>query len=72
MKFILKRCTRHRVIVTLKSGAAFGGVLYEVDSEALVLKEASVLEDNGTDRRPVPADGNIVVLRADVDYMQFV
>lgn len=71
MKFILKRCTRHRVIVTLKSGVAFGGVLYEVDAEALVLKEAVVLEDNGTDRISVPADGNIVVLRADVDYMQF-
>lgn len=71
MRFILKRCTRHRVIVTLKSGAAFGGILYEIDSEALVLKEATVLEDNGTDRRPVPADGVIVVLRADVDYLQF-
>lgn len=71
MKFILKRCIRHRVIVTLKSGAAFGGVLYEADSEAFVLKEATVLEDNGTDRRPVPADGVIVVLRADVDYLQF-
>lgn len=71
VKFILKRCVKHRVIVTLKSGAAFGGILYEADPEAFVLKEATVLEDNGTDRRPVPADGVIVVLRADVDYLQF-
>lgn len=71
MKFILKRCVRHRVIVTLKSGAAFGGVLYEADSEAFVLKEATVLEDNGTDRRPVPADGVIVILRDTVDFLQF-
>jgi small nuclear ribonucleoprotein (snRNP)-like protein len=70
-RWILKKCLRHRVIVTLKSGAAFGGVLYEADSEAIVLKEASVLEASGTDRHPVPADGSIVVLRAEIDYLQF-
>lgn len=70
-RWILKRCLRHRVIVTLKSGAAFGGVLYEADAEAIVLKDASVLEANGTDRNPVPADGSIVILRGDVDFMQF-
>ena len=70
-RWVLKRCLRHRVIVTLKSGAAFGGVLYEADTEAIVLKDAAVLEANGTDRNPVPADGSIVILRGDVDFMQF-
>lgn len=70
-RWILKRCLRHRVIVTLKSGAAFGGILYEADAEAIVLKEAAALEANGTDRHPVPADGSIVILRADIDYAQF-
>jgi small nuclear ribonucleoprotein (snRNP)-like protein len=70
-RWILKKCLRHRVIVTLKSGAAFGGVLYEADTEAIVLKDATVLEANGSDRNPVPADGSIVVLRAEIDFMQF-
>jgi small nuclear ribonucleoprotein (snRNP)-like protein len=69
-RWILKKCLRHRVIVTLKSGMAFGGILYEQDTEALVLKEASLLEANGTDRVHTPADGAIVILRADVDYVQ--
>lgn len=71
MKHILRKCLRHRVIVTLKSGAAFGGILYEADSEAFVLKEATALEANGSDRRAVPVDGALVLLRQDIDYCQF-
>lgn len=70
MRRILKKCLRHRVIVTLKSGVTFGGVLYDADVDALVLKDASVLEANGTDRHHTPADGAIVVLRTDVDFLQ--
>lgn len=71
MKHLLKKCVRHRVIVTLKTGEAFGGILFEADSECLVLKEAALLEANGTDRIPTKADGSVVILRPDVAYLQF-
>lgn len=71
MKRIIRNHLRHRVIVTLRTGAAFGGVLYEADSEAVVLKDATALESNGTDRVAVPADGSMVFLRDNIDYLQF-
>lgn len=67
MRHLLRNRLRHRVVVTLKSGSAFKGVLYEADSEALVLREAEQINDS---RGPVPVDGELVVLRADLDYLQ--
>lgn len=55
------------VIVTLKSGSTFGGVLYVEDSGAVVLAKAEQYMPEGT---RVPADGEIIVLRADVDFIQ--
>lgn len=67
MKRLIRNRLRHRVVVTLKSGAAFEGVLYEADSEALVLREAKQVNET---RGPVPVDGELVLFRADVDYLQ--
>jgi small nuclear ribonucleoprotein (snRNP)-like protein len=55
------------VVVTLKSGTSFGGVLYVEDSGALVLAKAEHLRDDGT---KIPADGEIILLRSDVDFIQ--
>jgi small nuclear ribonucleoprotein (snRNP)-like protein len=71
VKRLIREHLRKRVIVTLKSGEAFGGVLFSADSEALVLREAVLLEVNGTDRAAQPVDGELLVLRADVAYLQF-
>ena len=68
MNHVLKTRLHYRVIVTLKSGAAFQGVLWEQDRQALVLRDASALP--GSNQQPVPVDGELVVLLADVDYLQ--
>lgn len=71
MKRLIREHLRRKVVVTLKSGDAFEGVLFAADSEALVLRNATVLEAGGTDRVPVPVDGELLLLRPDVAYLQF-
>lgn len=70
MKHILKQRLRRNVLVTLKSGDAFRGVLFERDSEALVLRNAA-LADPRSDNQFITASGEILCLWADVAYMQF-
>lgn len=60
---------RERVIVTLKSGAAFGGVLYSHDDKALVLRETQAL-GAGERSTDLPLDGELIVLLPDVAYIQ--
>lgn len=63
----LSSLERRRTIVTLKSGEAFAGVLYAVDRESLTLRNAELLTAG---ERAVPVDGEVLVLRADVAYLQ--
>lgn len=58
-----------RVIVSLKSGEAFEGVLFEADAGALVLRDASAVAA-AEDRSDLPLDGELLVLMADVAYIQ--
>lgn len=60
---------RDRVVVTLKSGDAFVGVLFSHDNKALVLREAQAVGagDRSTD---LPLDGELIVLLPDVAYIQ--
>lgn len=68
---VLNRRIRSTVILTLKSGAAFQGVLFEADRTAYVLRNASLLEPTtNPDASVTPVDGELVVLAADVAYMQ--
>jgi hypothetical protein len=69
MNRILRSRVRQTVIVTLKTGASFRGVLYDADREALVLRGTQVL---GGREGAAPVDGELVVLVADVDYLQVV
>lgn len=55
------------VVITLKSGTTFGGVLYAEDSGAVVLAKAEHVQRDGS---KVSADGEIVILRGDVDFIQ--
>lgn len=59
---------RRRVVVNLKSGTAVVGVLFETRGSLLVLRDASVV----THGKTAPADGEIVVDVAEVDYAQVV
>ncbi len=60
---------RDRVIVTTKTGAAFAGVLYSCDGKALVLRDAAAVGE-GERRTDLPLDGELIVLFADVAYIQ--
>lgn len=58
---------RRRVLVNLKSGSAFRGILWQHRGPLLVLRGAELLE---TGAEPRPVDGEIVVERSNVDFVQ--
>ena len=66
---VLNTRLRERVIVTCKTGESFAGVLFSHDNKALVLRQTEALGvgENGTN---VPVDGELIVLLADVAYLQ--
>lgn len=66
---VLSSRLRERVIVTCKDGGAFAGVLFSLDDKALVLRDAEALEA-GDRRANLPLDGELIVLLADVAYIQ--
>jgi hypothetical protein len=66
---VLRDRTFHTAIVTLKAGSSFRGVLYAHDREALVLRNVEMLAEP---RTVTPVDGELVVLFADVLYLQFI
>lgn len=71
MKHLIRQHLRRSVLVSLKSGEGFRGVLYAADSECVVLRNAQLVDATGTDRTPAPVDGELLVLRPDIAYLQF-
>lgn len=59
---------RTKVLVTLKTSEAFEGVLWDHDRQALVLRNAAIIGVAGDP--PAAVDGEVVVLLADVAYIQ--
>lgn len=66
---VLRNRWRERVVVTLKSGESFMGVLWSNDSRALVIRQASAV-GAGENRSDLPLDGEVIVLLADVAFLQ--
>lgn len=64
---ILRDRVRSVVVVTLKTGEAYRGVLWDADHHALVLRNAHALAHGG---ERIVVDGELLVLRTDVAYMQ--
>jgi small nuclear ribonucleoprotein (snRNP)-like protein len=64
---LLRRRMKSEVVATLKSGAAFRGVLMDVDPRTLILRNAEIL--NGEPKRVV-VDGELVLSRVEVNYLQ--
>lgn len=58
-----------RVIVNLKTGKAFRGVLWERRGEYLVLRDAQMIRER---EGPLPVDGELVVDKTNVDFMQVI
>ena len=67
------RLLRHRakqmVVVTMKSGLSFRGVLFDVDDRSFVLRNAEALEQ-GPHGGNVTVDGEVVMARSDVEFWQ--
>lgn len=63
---VLQARMSNEVIVTLKSGDSFSGVMYERDALCLVLRNAVDLQPQA----PVPVDGELLVHWAEVAYVQ--
>lgn len=65
---LVRRRLRQKVVVTLKSGEAFKGVLRDVDARTFLLVGAEqAVRGNG---QLVPVDGELIISREDIDYMQ--
>lgn len=63
----LLRSRLHEVfIVTLDDATAFRGLLYAADDRSLVLRDAQLVSGDG----PTPVDGEVVLPRARVLYLQ--
>lgn len=58
-----------RVIVTTKTGDSFSGVLFEADGGALVLRDSSAI-GAGENHADLPLDGELLILLADVAFIQ--
>lgn len=66
---ILRSKLRSRVIVTLKSGASFEGLFFREDRESIELRQASALAA-ADDRSDVSLDGDLILMKFDVDFIQ--
>lgn len=66
---VLRSRLRQRVLVTLKDGAAFDGVLFDQDDRAIVLRDSSAV-GAGENRTNLPLDGEVILLLPDISYMQ--
>ena len=66
--WLIRDRLRQKVVVTLKSRASFSGVLFEVDDRSYVLRNAQALDPGGAG--VVPVDGEVVLARADIEFLQ--
>ena len=60
---------RERVVVTTKGGDSFAGILYSADDKALVLRQTSAV-GVAEDKTDLPLDGELILLLADVAFIQ--
>jgi hypothetical protein len=56
-----------RVVINLKTGRAVDGLLVRRTGDLLFLRSATALEPGA---QPAPLDGEAVVLRTDIDFIQ--
>jgi hypothetical protein len=58
-----------KVVITLKTGPSFSGVLFKVDDRAVILRDTQALgaAHNGDH---LAVDGELVLFRTDIEYLQ--
>jgi hypothetical protein len=62
-----RRVETRRVVINLKSGQAVDGYLIRRRGSLLFIRDAQLLEGTGD---PVPLDGEVIIDRAEVDFIQ--
>lgn len=65
---LLRNRLREEVVVTMLDGSAWRGVLYAVDDRSVVIRAAESLGAEAGSRGPV--DGELILSRSRIDYMQ--
>lgn len=63
---VLNHLARETVVLTMKDGRAFRGVLFATDARTVVLQQAFLLSQDA----PVAIDGQLVIARGDISYLQ--
>ncbi len=63
--------TLKKVIVNLRSGTSFRGVIFKIVGNWLVLRNAEMLQNLGHTERHI-VDGEVLILLSDVDFVQAV
>lgn len=66
---VLRSRFRQQCLVSLKTGDSFLGVLVDADNHALVLRNAEAVGARD-DKTNAPVDGEIIILLADVAFVQ--
>lgn len=64
---VLRRLERHRCVVSTTDGQSFEGILWEADREVLVLVNAELRVGQVSQ----PVDGELVIERARIVFLQF-
>lgn len=65
----LKQRLKSRVVVTLKSGDAFDGILWHADRDVWVLRSATAVHA-GPNGSSIGLDGEVVLLASEINYAQ--
>lgn len=65
---LVRRQMRRQVVLELRSGETFRGVVLAVDGRSITL--GSVESLIATQTEPVPVDGELLIPRGDVKFMQ--
>lgn len=66
---VLRSRVREQIVATTKSGDSFAGILYASDRHSLVLRQA-VAVGAGENRTDLPLDGELILLLADIAFIQ--
>lgn len=67
MRHLFRQRLRKQVIVTLKDGSAFAGVLFAVDPELVIMRNTASIGDHG---ERVPVDGEVLLPRGEIAFYQ--
>ena len=67
MRHLFRQRLRKQVIVTLKDGTAFAGILFDADPELVVLRNTASIGEHG---ERVPVDGEVLLERREIAFYQ--